>query len=114
MPSASSPQPQPPGHWPEVGHGVWTRWWGYLVRWLAFGLVVHLFQPVAEDGGVRWLEKLQQALMGLGFGFVCAVVFTVADNKFNVARQSWKTWTLIVLTWLLVKVVFVSALALWA
>lgn len=100
-----------PTHWPEVGHGVWTRWWGYLVRWLAFGLVVHLFQPVADDGGVRWLEKLQQALMGLGFGFVCAVVFTVADNKLNVARQSWKTWTLIVLTWLVVKVAFVSVLA---
>ena len=33
-------------HWPPVGTGLWTRWWGYLVRWLVFGLVVHLFQPV--------------------------------------------------------------------
>lgn len=114
MSTASTPTPPDPGHWPEVGHGVWTRWWGYLVRWLAFGLVVHLFQPVADDSAVRWLEKLQQALVGLGFGFVCAVVFTMADNLLNTPRKRWKTGALIVLTWLLVKVVFVSALALWA
>lgn len=101
-----------PPHWPEVGHGRWTRWWGYLVRWLAFGLVVHVFAPVEGPTQALWVEKLQQASVGLGFGLVCAVVFTLAENGLNPRRFRWKTWLLVVLTWLVVKVVFVSTWAL--
>lgn len=103
-----------PPHWPEVGHGLWTRWWGYLVRWLAFGLVVHLLVPVENASQSVWPEKLQQALIGLGFGLVCAVVFTLAENALNRQRQSWKTAVLVVVTWFAVKVVFVSVWALAA
>jgi hypothetical protein len=56
-------------HWPPVGTGLWTRWWGYLVRWLVFGLVVHLFQPVDSELDLYWIQKLDQALIGLAFGW---------------------------------------------
>ncbi|QDL55662.1 hypothetical protein [Rhodoferax aquaticus] len=99
-------------HWPPVGTGLWTRWWGYLVRWLVFGVVVALFQPVDETADPLWQHKAQQGALGLLFGFFAAVVFTASENTFNQARTPWKTWLLIVLTWLLVKTAFVTTIAL--
>jgi len=46
------------------------------------------------------------------FGAACAVAFTLAENLFNASRVRWKTWGLVVGTWLIVKVTFVSLLAL--
>ena len=98
-------------HWPPEGAGLWTRWWGYLERWLIFGLVVSVFVPVGEGPEPWWQLKLMQAAVGLLFGLACAVVFTLAENKWNAHRVKWKSWALVVGTWLLVKVVFVSGLA---
>ena len=98
-------------HWPPVGSGRWTRWWGYLVRWLIFGLAVHVLVPVADSAQAWWPQKLVQALVGLLFGLACAVVFTLAENGLNTPRVRWKSWALVAATWLLVKVVFVSTLA---
>lgn len=98
-------------HWPPVGAGLWTRWWGYLARWLIFGLAVHVFLPV-EDGPQPWWQlKLIQAGVGLLFGWACAVVFTLTENRFNTPRVQWKSWGIVLGTWLLVKVVFVSTIA---
>jgi hypothetical protein len=99
-------------HWPQVGSGLWTRWWGYLARWLLFGLVVSFYQPTEDQLDPDWLQRLCQALWGLLFGSVCAVVFTLAENTLNVTRAKWKTWALVTATWLVVKVVVVSTLAL--
>jgi hypothetical protein len=55
-----------------------------------------------------------QALLGLLFGLACAVVFTLAENTWNGPRVKWKSWALVVGTWLLIKVVFVSVLAILA
>jgi hypothetical protein len=90
---------------------MWTRWWGYLARWLIFGLVVHIFVPVEDAPQPWWQLKLLQAAVGLLFGLVCALVFTVAENRFNTPRVQWKSWAIVVATWLLVKVVFVSTFA---
>lgn len=98
-------------HWPQVGTGLWTRWWGYLIRWLVFGVVVGLFQPVQEDPAHYWELKAIQAALGVLFGVVAAVVFTVVENKFNTPRVKWKTWGLVMLTWLVVKACFVTAIA---
>lgn len=98
-------------HWPPVGTGLWTRWWGYLVRWLVFGLVVHVFQPVSENPAYFWVQKLDLALIGLLFGLVCALVFTLAENVLNTPRVKWKSWLIVLATWLVVKVVFVSVIA---
>ena len=98
-------------HWPPVGTGLWTRWWGYLARWLIFGLVVSVFVPVSDSPEPWWQLKLYQAGVGLLFGLACAVVFTLAENAWNTPRVKWKSWAIVAGTWLLVKVVFVSTLA---
>lgn len=95
-------------HWPPVGTGIWTRWWGYLFRWLVFGLVVQISQPVFENSKYFWVQKLDQALIGLLFGLVGAIVFTVAENTLNTPRVSWKSWLIVVATWLVVKVAFTT------
>ena len=98
-------------HWPPVGAGLWHRWWGYLARWLLFGLAVHVFVPVADGPESWWQRKLTQALVGLLFGLACAVVFTLTENALNTPRVAWKSWAIVAASWLLVKVVFVSVLA---
>lgn len=106
---ASSSHHEP---WGTSPAGPWKQWRGYFVRWILFGVVVQLFQPVAAGAEPFWSQKLYQALSGLLFGVACATVFTRLENRFNAARIAWKTWSLVVVTWLLVKVVFVSVLAL--
>jgi hypothetical protein len=99
-------------HWSREPAGRWYRWRGYTVRWLLFGLVVSVFQPVADEAQYLWEEKLWQALTGLLFGAFCALVFTLAENRFNTPRVGWKSGLIVLATWLAVKVVFVSVLAL--
>ena len=98
-------------HWSNDPPGRWYRWRGYTVRWLLFGLVVNVFQPVAKDVESVWLDKLYQAWIGLVFGTACAVVFTLAENRFNTPRVNWKSWLIVLATWLGVKVTFVSLIA---
>jgi hypothetical protein len=98
-------------HWASPGASHWYRWRGYTVRWLIFGGTVGMFQPIVADLEHFWLQKLYQGLFGLLFGAVCAVVFTLAENTFNALRAKWKSWLLVIATWLLVKLVFVSAMA---
>ncbi len=93
-------------------YGLWYKWRGYTVRWLLFGLVVSLFQPIVDNLDQLWEQKLNQGLGGLAFGAVCAVVFTLAENSLNVPRIKWKSWLFVFVTWLSVKVIFVSSLAL--
>jgi hypothetical protein len=73
------PSPSAVEHWPPIGTGIWMRWWGYLVRWLVFGVIVH--------------------------------VFTVAENTLNTPRVNWKSWLIVLASWLAVKVTFVSVVA---
>ncbi len=70
-----------------------------------------MFQPIVDDLDHYWLQKLYQALFGLLFGAVCAVVFTLAENTFNVLRLKWKTWLIVIATWLAVKFAVVSVMA---
>ena len=104
--------PNPNEHWPPVGTGLWTRWWGYLVRWLVFGVVVSVFQPVGDDLAPFWPQKGFQAALGLLFGLAGAVLFTLAENRLNTPRVRWKTWALVLVTWVIVKTIFVTVLAL--
>jgi len=99
-------------HWPRVGSGIWTRWWGYLSRWLLFGVVVTVFQPLAGDEDSLWRQRALLALLGLLYGFVAAVVFTVAENTLNTPRVQWKTWLIVLVTCVVVKTIFVTAVAL--
>lgn len=97
--------------WSSVDSRRWYRWRGYAVRWLIFGGIVGLFQPIANDLAPFWLQKLHQGLFGLLFGAVCALVFTLAENTLNTPRIKWKSWLIVMTTWLVVKLVFVSVMA---
>ena len=99
-------------HWPPVGAGLWTRWWGYLARWLLFGLAIGVFAPVVEGVEPWWQRKLYQILVQALFGLVCAVVFTLAENSWNTPRVQWKSWAIVAATWLLVQVVYATGVAL--
>jgi hypothetical protein len=107
------PSPHTDAHWPPVGSGIWTRWWGYFSRWVLFGLVVHLFQPADDLQGPLWQNKLMQAVLGLSFGTICAVIFTLSENKFNTPRQTWKSWVIVLASWVAGKVIFATGFALW-
>lgn len=98
-------------HWSTVDSSRWYRWRGYTVRWLIFGGIVGMFQPVANELDHFWLQKLYQGLFGLLFGTACAVVFTLSENTLNGSRVKWKSWSIVVATWLLVKLAFVSVMA---
>ena len=52
--------------------------------------------------------KAYQALSGLPFGLACAVVFTLAQNKFNALRARGRSWAILLATWMGVKFVFVG------
>lgn len=98
-------------HWASARSGIWNRWRGYTVRWLLFAEIVQLFQPIDAELDTYWQEKLYQALSGLLFGAVCAVVFTLSENTFNVPRVKWKSWLIVAGTWLAVKLILVSVMA---
>src|SRR5664279_5068044 len=106
-------QPSMPtkAHWASPDSSHWYRWRGYTVRWLLFGGIVGMFQPLANDLDHYWLQKLYQALFGLFFGAVCAFVFTLAENTFNELRGKWKSWLIVITTWLDIKLIFVSVMA---
>jgi hypothetical protein len=98
-------------HWTLTDARYWYRWRGYTVRWLLFGGITGLFQPIVDDLDHDWLQGLYQFLFGLFFGAVCAVVFTLAENTLNTPRVNWKSWSILIATWLSVKLVFVSVMA---
>ena len=104
------PSVQTKSHWSTPSSGPWYRWRGYTVRWVMFGVIVQIFQPI-DDGDDYWQQKLYQAFSGLLFGVLCAVVFTLAENKLNAPRIKWKSWSIVVATWVIAKIVFVSVLA---
>ena len=98
-------------HWSSPDASHWYRWRGYLVRWLIFGSITSIFLPIVDDLDHYWTQKLYQALVGLLFGAVCALVFTLAENTYNEQRVKWKSWLIVAATWLLVKLFLVTTLA---
>ena len=105
------PPISPKAHWASPDASHWYRWRGYTVRWLIFGGITGMFQPIADGLDHYWLQKLYQALFGLFFGAVCALFFTLAENTLNALRTKWKSWSIVIATWLAVKIVVVSVMA---
>jgi hypothetical protein len=89
-------------------NGLWKFWRIYLVRWLIFAFIAGLFQPVTNNFGQFWVQKLYQVLGALPFGVACALVFTMAQNTLNFQRVRWKSWAIVLTTWMGMKFVFVG------
>ena len=98
-------------HWPLAGAGLWKEWQSYAARWLVFGAVVEMFQPVVNDIDEFWLQKLYQAVFGLCYGAACAVTFTLAQNTLNSTRKKWRTWAIVFASWMTVKLVFLTMMS---
>jgi len=93
--------------------GPWKLWRVYLVRWLIFGAIAGVLQPVYESMELFWVQKLIQMFGGLLFGFSCAIVFTLGQNILNVQRARWKSWTVLLTTWMGMKFVFAGVMLLF-
>lgn len=98
-------------HWPLAGAGLWNQWQSYGARWLVFGVVVELFQPIVDDVDQFWLQKLHQAVFGLFYGAACAVTFTLAQNSLNVSRRKWRSWAIAFAAWMGMKLLFVIVMS---
>lgn len=75
----------------------------YLIRWLLLGGIGNLLQPVYENLDHFWLMKSYQVAYGLFFGFICAVIFTLIQNKLNFERKRAKTWGIAIAVWMSAK-----------
>lgn len=87
-------------------NSLFEDWKKYYLRWTIFGFFAGALQPVLNDDGGFWTIKLWQALSGVPFGIVCAVMFTFLQNKINQQRMKYKTWGLLFVTWMVIKFVF--------
>lgn len=88
--------------------GLWKLWRVYLVRWIIFAAVAGLAQPVVDHIDQFWEQKLYQVLGTLPFGLACAVVFTLVQNTLNIQRARWKSWGILLTTWMGMKFVFLG------
>jgi len=87
---------------------VWFKDFGYYTIWFViWGALFSFLQPVFPEqmvGTTFWGAKVVQALIGAGFGVVCALVFTVLQNGINSARRKWLSWVLAIATWSVINV----------
>jgi len=83
--------------------GLWKLWRVYLTRWLAFAALAGFSQPVTNHMDQFWEQRGYQVLDALPFGLTCAVVFTLAQNTLNIQRTRWKSWLILLSTWMGVK-----------
>ena len=83
---------------------VWFRDFAYYaLRWTIIVGVLSALNPVydipTDASGLFWQIKLQQLLMGLGWGFLAALVFTLAQNGLNTQRRKPVSWMLAIGIW---------------
>ena len=86
---------------------VWLKDFEYYAIWFfIWGGLFSSLQPVTseqmEDIGF-WSVKVQQTLLGLGFGLICAAVFSVLQNGINPWRKKRLSWILAIGTWLVMS-----------
>lgn len=80
----------------------------YAWRWLLFGFLAGVATPVATGDGDYGFVKAIQIANGLFFGLVCAVVFTLLQNRLNAGRSRGRSWAILIGTWMGVKFLFVG------
>jgi hypothetical protein len=87
-----------------VDERVWFRDFGYYATWFViWGALLSVLQPVTSEqmaGTGFWAVKVQQALLGVGFGVICAAVFAVLQNGLNVTRRKPLSWVLAIASWI--------------
>jgi nitrate reductase gamma subunit len=93
---------------------VWLRNFGHYTIWfVTWGALLSFLQPVTTDqmaGTSFWAVKVQQAMLGAGFGVICAIAFTLLQNGLNQSRRKWISWLLAIGTWLTMNLALAFAM----
>jgi nitrate reductase gamma subunit len=85
----------------EASKRLWFKDFGHYVLWfVVWGSLLASLQPVIVAGTTFWALKVQQALLGAGFGVACAIAFVLLQNRLNATRRKWLSWVLAISTWL--------------
>ena len=92
---------------------LWFRDLGHYAIWfVVWGALLAFLQPATSQqmsGTGFWSVKVQHALLGAGFGVLCAGAFAVLQNGLNGTRRKWLSWLLAIATWLGVSLVLAFA-----
>jgi hypothetical protein len=92
----------------------WLRNFGYYTTWfVVWGALFSFLQPVTPEqmaGTTFWAVKIQQAVLGAGFGVICAIVFSILQNSINGQRRKWLSWVLAIGTWISINLLLAVAM----
>jgi len=92
----------------------WFKDFAYYAIWFVlWGALFSFLQPVGSEqmvGTTFWAVKVQQALLGAGFGVICAIAFTLLQNSINQARKKWLSWGLAISTWITINLALAFAM----
>jgi len=80
-------------------------WKSYLLWWCLWMGIGGMLQPVTGDAAETnfWGVKLVQLSWGIGFGVLCAAMFTLAQNTLNVQRKKYVSWANAIVIWMGMK-----------
>jgi hypothetical protein len=89
-----------------IGGRIWFKdFTYYAIAFLIWGALFSFLQPVDGPQATAnfWGVKVYQALLGCGFGAVCAVIFTLLQNGLNQRRTKPLSWIFAIATWIAVN-----------
>jgi hypothetical protein len=93
----------------------WFKDAGDYAGWyMLWGVVFACLQPVGAAQTSLWAAKLHQALFGAGFGFACALAFTILQNGFNRPRTKSISWIFAIGCWAVLSMLVALATGLIA
>lgn len=79
---------------------AWLKDFGhYAIGFVVWGALLSFLQPVTTAQTSFWAVKGLQAVLGAGFGMICAIAFTLLQNGLNQARRKAISWVLAIGTW---------------
>jgi len=76
---------------------------GWFVIWGALFASAFPVTAARLNGTSFWAVKADQALLGAGFGIVCALTFTLLQNGFNRARTKSISWIFAIGSWAVIS-----------
>jgi hypothetical protein len=81
-----------------------------FVGWSALFSFIESVTPQEMVGSSFWAIKTQQVVLGVGFGIICAFIFTLLQNTINSSHREWLSIFLAIATWLCIKLLIAFAM----
>jgi len=92
----------------------WFKDFGYYTIWfVVWGALFSFLQFVTTEqmaATTFWAVKIQQAILGAGFGVICAIIFTILQNGINAQRRKPLSWVLAIGTWIFINLLLAVAM----